>query len=201
MTAQPVARRVALLSLLSGALFGCALPERPYVAQRRWPLQVQRPAILPPVPGGRIVELRAMAAGPGLEHDSLQELQPDGSLSLQFYERWSVPPADGVGAALRLWLAESGRFGGVVDEGSRAQADVALEGELTVLLADPSARIAQAAMALTAIDLRRPSRPVLLQTTLTATAPLADTAQATQVHAQLSALAGLFAQIERVVPQ
>ncbi len=201
MTARPVARRAALISLLCGGLLGCGLAERPYVAQRRWPLQVQRPDVLPPRPGGKIVEMRAIVAGPGLESDELQALQQDGSLAQQFYERWVVPPADGVGAALRLWLAQSGRFGGVVSQGSRATADVALEGELTVLVSNLPAQIAQAAIALTAIDLRQPARPVLLQVTLTATARLADAAPATQVQAQLSALVALFEQIERVVPQ
>ena len=112
-----------------------------------------------------------------------------------------VPPADGVGAALRLWLSQSGRFGGVVNQGSRATADVALEGELTVLVSNVPAQIAQAAMALTAIDLRQTARPILLQVTLNATARLTDATPAAHVQAQISALATLFEQIERVVPQ
>ena len=201
MTARPVARRAALISLLTGGLLGCGLAERPYAAVRRWPLQILRPSILPLRPGGKIIEMRSITAGPGLESDELQALQPDGSLAQQFYERWVVPPAEGVSAALRLWLAQSGRFGGVVNQGSRTEADVAMEGELTVLVSNVPAQTAQAAMALTFIDLRQPARPILLQITPATTTKLADATPAMQVKAQLSALAALFEQIEHVVPQ
>jgi hypothetical protein len=201
MTHYPLARRGVLISLICGGLVGCGLAERPFLAQRRWPLQLQRPVILPLLPGGKIIEMRAIVAGPGLESDALQSLQPDGSLLQQSYERWVVPPADGVGGSLRLWLAQSGRFGGVVDQGSRAHADVALEAELTVLLCDLRTQAAQATMSLAAIDLRQPARTVLLQIVLTGTAKLTDASPAGQVQAQLSALTALFEQIEHVVPQ
>lgn len=201
MTAVPIARRAALIALLGGGLQGCGLSERPYVRLRRWPMQIARPRSLPLLPGGRIIEMRPLSAGPGMESDELQALQPDHSLAQQFYERWVGPPADGVEGALRLWLLQSGRFGGVVSPGSRAHADVALEGELTMLVSNMPAHIAQAAMALTFIDLRQPARPVLLQCVLTATAPLPDTTPSAQVQAQLSALAAVFAQVEDVVPQ
>ena len=200
MTIPAITRRTVLLALSAGTLSGCGLSERPYAEQRRWPLLVPSPASLPPRAGGKIILVRDIAAGPGLEGDGLQSLKADGSLATAFYERWAVPPAQGVSDGLRVWLAQSGKFGGVIAEGSRGMADIALEGELTVLWVNLTTHTALATMAITAIDLRRPGRPILLQTTLNGAAPLGGLDPAAQVQAQLAALAALFAAIETALP-
>jgi ABC-type uncharacterized transport system auxiliary subunit len=205
MTMSAITRRTALLALSAGAvstfaLAGCGLSERPYAEQRRWPLLVPRPASLPPHAGGKIILVRDVTAGPGLESDGLQSLQADGSLATAAYERWAVPPAQGVSDGLRVWLAQSGKFAGVIAEGSRGLADIALEGELTVLWVNLTTRTALATMAITAIDLRRPGRPILLQTTLSGTSALGGLEPAAQVQAQLAALAALFSSIEAALP-
>ena len=53
----------------------------------------------------------------------LQWLQRDGSVHVDFYEQWAVPPAQAVEDDLRQWLADSGRFRAVVAPGSRLNAD------------------------------------------------------------------------------
>jgi ABC-type uncharacterized transport system auxiliary subunit len=200
MTISAITRRTALLALSAGALSGCGLSERPYAEQRRWPLLVRRPDSLPQRPGGKIILVRDVAAGPGLESDGLQSLRADGSLASAAYERWAVPPAQGVSDDLRMWLAQSGKFAGVIAEGSRGMADIALEGELTVLWVNLATRTALATMAITTIDLRRPGRPILLQATLSGTAALGGLEPAAQVQAQLAALAALFSAIEAALP-
>jgi ABC-type uncharacterized transport system auxiliary subunit len=200
MTIPAITRRMALLTLSAGALAGCGLSERPYTEQHRWPLLVPRPTALPLRPGGKVILVRDIASGPGLESDGLQSLQANGSLATAAYERWAVPPAQGISDGLRVWLAQSGRFAGVVAEGSRAMADIALEGELMVLWVNLATHTAVATMAITAIDLRRSGRPILLQTTLSGTSALGGLDPAAQVQAQLQALAALFSAIEAALP-
>jgi len=184
------------LFLLAGplALAGCGLSERPYAEQRQWPLHVQRPAALPPRPDGPVVEVRGLRAGPGLETRGLQSVRLDGSIQTAFYEQWAVPPAEGAEDALRLWLAQSGTFAAVVSPGSRAAPDLSLDGELTVLWTDGA--VAHAAIAVTAVAMRPPTRRIVLQHTFESTAPLADDSAAAAVRAQLAALASVFGQIE-----
>ena len=103
----------------------------------------------------------------------MQWLQRDGSLHVDFYEQWAVPPAQAVENDLRQWLADSGRFSAVVAPGSRLNADLVLEGELDTFVADPNTGMARVALALVLIDQRQGSTTVLLQRTVTAEVRLA----------------------------
>ena len=197
-----ISRRNAItLAAQAGLLSACGLSERPFVEQRRWPISVPRPSIVPARVGGKIIELRNLRAAPGLDSDALQVVQSDGSLSPRFYERWAVEPADGATESLLRWLSQSGRFAAVLTQGSRAAADMALEGSLLSLHADLGQHRAEAVIGITIIDLRPPGRRILLQASFTGTADLADAQPATQVHAQLAALARVFEQIESAIPQ
>lgn len=193
-------RNAMLQAAQAGLLSACGLSERPFVEQRRWPMAVPRSSILPARIGGKTIELRKLRAGPGLEGDELQIVKADGSLALQFYERWSVTPADGVEGCLMLWLNQSGRFSAVLPQGSRAIADITLEGSLTSLHIDLAQRRAEAVIALTAIDLRSPGRKILMQSNFTGKADLINGQPADQVHAQLAALSEVFDQIENAIP-
>ncbi len=82
--------------------------RRPYVQRRDWPLDVRRGRSLPPRRRGRVLLVRSMRAGPGLEVRGLQWLQRDGSVHVDFYEQWAVPPAQAVEDDLRQWLADCG---------------------------------------------------------------------------------------------
>ncbi len=178
-------------------LGGCSiLPARPYIERRAWPLEVRRPATLPPRPGGKALLIRTLRAAPGLEARGLQLVQGDGSIHTDFYEEWSVPPADAVEDALRRWLAASGLFSVVLAPGSRAHADLALEGELQSLLAMPAQGSSVAALGLVLIDLRPAPARVLLQDEETASAPLAGTSPPDIANAGREAVATLMAQVE-----
>ena len=79
--------------------------------------------VAPPNPRGRVLLVRDVRAGPGLEVRGLQWLQRDGSVHVDFYEQWAVPPAQAVEDDLRQWLADAGLFRAVVAPGSRLNAD------------------------------------------------------------------------------
>ena len=181
-------------------LAACGLSERPYTERRDWPLLIRRPQSLPPRRGGPILEVRPITPGPGLEARGLQSLEADGSLHTAFYEEWAVPPAEGIGDALRLWLRGAGKFGGVVAPGSRLTADLVLEGELTALWTEPAEHRARATLAVTVIDQRSGNSRILLQRTFTATAPLPSDAAPDAAAAQIAALTEVFQQIEAAVP-
>jgi cholesterol transport system auxiliary component len=153
----------------TASLAGCSLlPQAPYVQRRDWPLDVNRPSVVPRNQRGRVLLLRTVRAGPGLDARGMQWLQRDGSLHVDFYEQWAVPPAQAVENDLRQWLADSGRFSAVVAAGSRLNADLVLEGELDTFVADPNTGMARVALALVLIDQRQGSTTVLLQRTVAA---------------------------------
>ena len=99
--------------LLAGvaALAGCSLlPQTPYVQRRDWPLDVRRAVRGRRGRAGAVLLVRSVRAAPGLEARGLQWLQPDGSVHVDFYEQWAVPPAQAVEDDLRQWLADAGLF-------------------------------------------------------------------------------------------
>src|SRR5271166_1793437 len=170
------------------ALAGCGLSERPYVERRDWPLTVTRPAPLPPRAGGRVLLVRTVEPGPGMQARGIQTLLPDGSVDVAFYEQWAAPPAEAVDADLRNWLAQSGLFAAVISPGSQASPDVVLEARLTALIADPRAHEARATMS------------VLLLAMLTGRAPLVEGADApAKVDALKAAVADLLGKAEQAI--
>jgi len=182
--------------LLLPVLAGCGLTDRPYVERRQWPLQIGRPATLPARTAGRVLEVRTLRAGPGLDVRGLQELQPDGSIRTGFYEEWAVAPAQAVEDALRRWLADSGLFAAVTAPGSRAVPDIVVEGELTALWTEPASKLAHAALAVTAIAQRGDAPRVLLQRNLIATAALPGNDPQVAVQGMIAALSVVLAQTE-----
>ena len=186
-----------LLLAMAGSVAGCSiLPARPYLEKREWPLDVRRPVILPPNPAGKVLLVRTLRTAPGMEARGLQVVQADGSVRTDFYEEWSVPPADAVEDVLRRWLAASGLFSAVLAPGSRLRADLALEGELLTLVARTAERISRVSLGFTLLDLRPSPVRVLLQADGAATAPLDSTGAPAIARAGQAALATLMAQVE-----
>jgi ABC-type uncharacterized transport system auxiliary subunit len=191
-------RRRGLLGagLLGGiAAAGCSvLPAAQYPQLREWPIVASRPDPKSARAGGPVLLVRSVTAAPGLERRGLQTVQRDGSMHVDFYEQWAVPPAEGVEAALREWLAGSGLFSAVIGSGSRLSADLALESELTRFAADPGTGNAEVSLAIALLDLRRGATRVRLQRTLTADAPLSGSDAPAAAHAILAALADVLGQ-------
>jgi cholesterol transport system auxiliary component len=147
-------------------LAGCSLlPQARYVQQRAWPLDADRPSVVPRKPHGHVLLVRSVRAAPGLEDRGLQWLQRDGSIHVDYYEQWAVPPAQAMENDLRQWLSDSGLFAAVLAPGSRLNADYVLEGELETFIADPNAGLVHVALALVLVDQRQGSTKVLLQRT------------------------------------
>ncbi|HWA78785.1 MAG TPA: ABC-type transport auxiliary lipoprotein family protein [Acetobacteraceae bacterium] len=193
-------RRLFLLGLPT-ALGACASAlERPYVARQDWALTVSpEPAADSPGParrGRKVLLVRSTLAAPGLGDRGLETLGPDGTMTTSFYNRWAVPPAEGVGASLTQFLAQSGMFAAVLAPGSLADADLTLEPELLALWSEPAAGRAIASLSIVLLATRSLTPRVLLQATETATAPLAGQDPESAVNAQLAALSAVFRKIE-----
>jgi cholesterol transport system auxiliary component len=184
----------------AAALTGCSvLPQQPYSQKRDWPLLARRPVTLPPRSTGPVLLVRNIQAAPGLESRGLRWALPDGSLHVDYYEQWAVPPAQAVEDALRLWLADAGLFAAVVAPGSLLPADLTLEGELTEFQGDPQAGVARAALALVLLDRRPQPVRVLLQRTASATVPLTGTQPPALVQALQGALREVLQQTEQAL--
>lgn len=178
------------------ALAGCGgiLAKQPYVARTDWPLAPPPPATGGVAQSRDVVLVRGIAAGPALGDRGLITLEPDGSIHRGYYNRWAVPPAQAVTAALIAWLQASGGFAAVVGEGSALSPGLIVEGTLDTLLADPGRHVARAALTLVvAKPVGIGERPVA-QRLLKATAPLAGPTAPELVAAQRSALAGVLGQ-------
>ncbi|HTU55636.1 MAG TPA: ABC-type transport auxiliary lipoprotein family protein [Acetobacteraceae bacterium] len=191
-------RRRTFLLGLPLALGGCASAlERPYVARQDWALSVPLPAQDAPARKGRKVLLvRSMLAAPVLGDRGLLTLNPDGTMTTSFYERWAVPPAEGVGSSLTQFLAQSGLFSAVLAPGSLADADLALEPDLLALWAEPATGRAVASLSIVLLTASSLNPRVLLQASETATATLGGQGAEAEVHAELAALAAVFRKVE-----
>jgi ABC-type uncharacterized transport system auxiliary subunit len=193
--------RRALLHLTAAlAASGCSvLPAVPYTQRRDWPILVPPPDPLPPRAGAPVLLVRSVVAAPGLDRRGLIALQPDGSLHVDFYEQWAVPPAEGAGAGLQTWLAASGVFAAVVASGSGVPADLVLEAELTRFWADPGVGMAYASLALVLVDRRHGAARVRLQRTVSGQARLDGKDAPALAHAMLAALADSFTQTTQIL--
>jgi len=179
-------------------LAGCTsgLSQRPFAERREWPLVVHRPAVLPALVGGKVLLIRSVRAGPGLEARGLQTVQPDGSIRTDYYEEWAVPPAEAVEDDLRQWLADSGLFAAVVAPGGRVAADLVLEGELDALWFNAATGQVRVAMGIVLVDQSGGAVRVKFQRRFEAGAAPADDAPPAVVAAVLAAVADLCGQIE-----
>jgi cholesterol transport system auxiliary component len=184
----------------ASALAGCSLlPQTPYVQRRDWPLDVRLDTAAPPDPRRGVLLVRDVRAGPGLEVRGLQWLQRDGSVHVDFYEQWAVPPAQAVEDDLRQWLADSGQFRAVVAPGSRLNADFVLESELDAFIADLNDGVGRVALAVVLLDQRKGSTKVLLQQTETGEARLAGSDPPAIAEAMKAALVAMLRRTEAEV--
>lgn len=183
--------------LSTAALGGCSLlPSSEYLQRRDWPLDVHRDTTLPAPPRGKVLLVRSIRSGPGLEERGLQWLLRDGSVHVDFYEQWAVPPAQAVEDDVRQWLAGAGLFSAVVAPGSRLDADYILEGELTTFIADPNAGVAHMAVNLVLLDQHPTPVKVLLQKTESADVRLTGTDPPAIAATMKAAIVELLRKIE-----
>ncbi len=193
-------RRMLFALAASTVVTGCGLAERPYVERRTWPLQVRRPTIAPRA-GKRVLLVRTVRAGPGMEARGLQSVQPDGSVKTEFYEEWAVPPAEAAEDSLRQWLADSGRFAAVVAPGSRLVPDLVLESSLDALWSVSATRRAHAALNVAVIEQKGDAPRILLQRSFSADVQLMGLDAPDAAAGMRAALAQIFTQIEGAMPR
>jgi ABC-type uncharacterized transport system auxiliary subunit len=191
-------RRLMLLAPM--ALTACAslLPAQKYVARTDWPLEPEPPSHAPASANGPVLMVRPISAAPGLDARGVQSIAADGSLTVDYYNLWAVDPAEAVTQALLDWTQASGVFSAVITPGSRLDATLILEGELTELVADPAHNEARAVLTLVVIKAAGTTLP-LAQVRLAGTAPLNGTDPAAEVAAQSAALASVLAQAVALV--
>jgi len=189
-------RRIFLA--LAPLLAGCSVvPDRPFIATRRFPLAPTRPVGRPRAGGTRpALLMRTMRAAAGLEERGLRRVRADGTLDLAFYDEWLAPPADLAEAALREWLVASRSFAAVAAPGTRLSTPLILEPQLVVLQTEPG--LARAGVGLLLLGERDGGAPrVIGQRRMEATVPLAaDADAAAQAAAMQAALGQVFAEME-----
>jgi uncharacterized lipoprotein YmbA len=190
--------RRLLLALPLGLAACSVLPDRPFVPARRYMLDPQRPARVTPAPGAPVLLVRRVRAVPSLQEVALRRQRPDGAYEVAAFEEWIAPPADLAEAALRAWLSASGLFSAVVAPGSRAEAALVLEAQLTVLEARPQE--ARAGLAGVLLREERLSSRVLRAFEVAGSAPLAPNADLPAAAAAMAAALGqAFGQLESVL--
>lgn len=195
--------RRALIAGLPLLAAGCSVfPDRPHVPVRRYPLSPVRSTTQGARPGAPVLQVRLVRAVPGLQDLGLRRALPDGSYDILFYEEWIAPPAGLVDAALRAWLQASGLFSAVVPQGSRAEAELVLELQLTALEALPAWSRARAGLAGVLLREERLASRVVETLQATGEAPLAPDAEApAMVLAMTQALGAALAGVEaRLAP-
>jgi ABC-type uncharacterized transport system auxiliary subunit len=201
--AMPETTRRHAMALLPLLLAGCSVfPDRPNVPVRRYGLAPRRPESRQPRRGGPVLLLRSLRGVPGLQELGLRRARSDGGYDIAAYEEWIAPPADLAEPALRAWLLDSGLFAAVVAPGSRAEASLVLEAQLTRLEAAPAAGEARAAISGVLLREERLSARILAPIEVNGTAPLAANAEPpAQAAAMEAALGATFTGLERAVAQ
>jgi cholesterol transport system auxiliary component len=192
-------RRIVLAAPM--LLAGCAslLPKQTYIPRVSWPLNPQPPQSQAANEAGQVVLLRGLDAGPGMSDLAVQTLQADGSLTTSYYNQWAVTPAAAASEVLANWLTASGAFSAVVSPGSRLNASLIVEGELTELVSDLGRNQARAVLTLVVIQNTNGTTRPLAQQRIIGTAPLSGTGYGAQVSAQSAALANAIGQAVSLV--
>jgi ABC-type uncharacterized transport system auxiliary subunit len=195
----PVARRLLLAAPL--LLAACSvLPDRPNIPVRRYNLAPERPSRRAPARNAPVLLLRGLRGVPGLQEAGLRRRLEDGSFSIAPFEEWLAPPGDLAEAALRAWLGASGLFAAVVAPGTRADASLVFEGQLTVLEAVPHEGEAQAAVAGVLLRESGLAARVVAPVEARGSAPLAPDADApAQAAAMQAALGAAFTGLESLL--
>ena len=183
---------IVILCLLSGC--GSLLPSQPYMARADWPLAPMPPMQQVPAPDGKVVVVRNLAAGPGLDRRGVATITSSGSVNYDYYNQWAVDPAAAASGALTDWLAASGKFSAIVGPGSRLDPDLIVEGELTEFVADSTTGQSRATITLTVLDADNGVHTLIGQRRLQGLAPLADTAPADVIRSERAALADALRQ-------
>lgn len=195
MRAHTPRRLIALLPLVLAGCGTTILSSRPYIETRSFVLAPRRSG--PPVARRprRTILIRTFRGAPGMDRRALRTVREDGTEQADFFAEWAAAPVDAAEQALRDWVNASGLFTAVLAPGSRAEADITLEGEVTQLGVFAAEREARAALSVVLLD---PRGRVLSQTVATGRAPVAeaDPPAEARAAAMVAALGEAFRSVE-----
>lgn len=184
-------RRTLLLAAPFLASACSVLPDRPYQEISRYALEPRRQGDGWRGKGRRLLLVRTLRAPAALDVRGLRSIRPDGTEEIDFFAEWIAPPAEAAEQALRRWLMDARLFAAVLAPGSRANADLVLEGELTRLVANRAKGQAEAELNFVLISEREASPRVLGQMLSSGTAALpSGTLQTEQSAAAMNAALG-----------
>jgi cholesterol transport system auxiliary component len=192
-------RRRTLLLAAPALAAGCSNPlSQPFPEKNFFVLDVRRPQRLPPNPRGRVLVLRSVTAGPGAELRGIVTRFQGGQQRSDFWNEFFSPPPALIQDQLRQWLADSGLFSAVVDQGTRATPALALEPVLNAMFADAAETppVARVQMQTLTLGLDRTPPRVIAQADHDRRAQIASLAPATIVAGFNVVLAAIFADIE-----
>ncbi|WP_291297805.1 ABC-type transport auxiliary lipoprotein family protein [Elioraea sp.] len=196
MTMTP--RRTLLLAA-PALLAACANPlTQPFPDKRLYVLDARRPQRLPANPRGRVLVLRSVTPASGAELRGIVTRLPGGQQRADFWNEFFAAPASLVQDQLRQWLADSGLFAAVVDQGTRTRPDLALETVLGGLFGDATETpaVARAQIQSLVLGLDRTPPRVIAQGDHDRRVAIASLAPEAIVAGLNVALAAVFADIE-----
>jgi cholesterol transport system auxiliary component len=181
-------------------LEGCANPlSRPYPEKRLYVLAARRATALPAPAQGRVLVVRSVTPAPGMEGRGLVTRRPGHVQESDFWNEFFAPPAAMVQDALRQWLSDAGLHAAVLDQGSRARADLALESVLVAAIgdgSDPSAPAARLHLQTLLLGLDRTPPRILARGDYDRRVPVAALAPDAVVEGLSRALALVLADLE-----
>lgn len=197
-------RKAAALAILCLLAASCVKLERQAPEKHLWALEVERPAVAaavgeaPQAASGHTLLVRRLQVSPRVSGRELVYRTAVSAWTADYYNQFFVAPADMLTQDLRTWLAGAGLYANVVDPGSLAPAQLVLEGNVTALYGDLSARPARAVaeMQFLLLDARGDERRVLLTRAYSRGAPMQGNTPQELVAALRQAVAGIYSDLE-----
>lgn len=189
--------------VLATAFFGCVKMDRPPVDKRLYALDVARPGEAVPAAKGPALMVRRLQISPRVSGRELVYKVGESGWTADYYNLFFTPPADMLSQDLRGWLSASGLYSNVVDPGSLLEPRLILEGNVTSLHGDLTAKpgVAVVQMQFLLLDNAGAERRVLLTRDLKATAPLAGATPQDLVLALRGAVAQCYGELEAALRQ
>ncbi len=196
---------ILLLScvLAAAAFLGCVKMDRAPVDKQFFALDVARPGEALPAAKGPALMVRRLQISPRVAGRELVYKVGESGWTADYYNQFFTPPADMLSQDLRTWLRASGLYSNVVDPGSLLEPRLILEGNVTSLYGDLTAKPGTAVvqMQFLLLDNAGAERRVLMTRDVSASAPLAGATPRDLVLALRTAVARCFGELEGALRQ
>jgi len=194
--------RSLALCLALALCAACVRMERQPIDKHYYALETARAAsdsaLVMPKANAATLLVRRMQAAPRVSGRELVYRTAPSAWTADYYNLFFVSPADMLTQDLRTWLAQAGIFANVVDPGSLAPSEYTLEGNVSALHGDFSAKPAQAVAEMQFLLLRTTGaeRQVVLTRDYRKSVALASNSPQELVRALREAVTGVYADLE-----